>query len=56
MDLASLSSLALTAYLVVLSLVCIYGVHRYFLVVLFYRGAPAGPRRGGKAFSSNCRS
>ena len=48
MDLASLSSLALTAYLVVLSLVCIYGVHRYFLVVLFYsvrRRAAAGDKQ-----------
>jgi cellulose synthase/poly-beta-1,6-N-acetylglucosamine synthase-like glycosyltransferase len=37
MSLEYLSSLALAAYLVVLSLVCIYGAHRYFLVALYYR-------------------
>jgi cellulose synthase/poly-beta-1,6-N-acetylglucosamine synthase-like glycosyltransferase len=37
MKLASLSSYALTAYFIVLSLVCVYAAHRYFLVYLFYR-------------------
>ena len=42
MALESLSSLALAAYIVVLSLVCIYGAHRYFLVGLYYRFRKAG--------------
>ncbi|MGD8450300.1 MAG: glycosyltransferase [Phycisphaerae bacterium] len=32
------------AYLIVLSLVCIYGVHRYFLVMLYYGVKRRGPR------------
>jgi cellulose synthase/poly-beta-1,6-N-acetylglucosamine synthase-like glycosyltransferase len=44
MDVALLSSIAVKAYVIVLALVCIYGVHRYFLVLLYYwvkRNAPA---------------
>ena len=37
MALESLSSLAVAAYLVVLTLVCVYGAHRYFLVALYWR-------------------
>lgn len=37
MDLSWLSDAALTAYTVVLGLLCIYGVHRYFLVMTYYR-------------------
>ena len=48
MDLASLSSIALKAYLIVLALVCIYGVHRYFLVMLFYRVKRRAPRQAGQ--------
>ena len=37
MGLESLSSVVLTAYIVVLTLVCVYGAHRYFLLALFFR-------------------
>ncbi|MBI5863653.1 MAG: glycosyltransferase [Planctomycetes bacterium] len=37
MELHWLGQATLTAYLVVLTLLCIYGVHRYFLVMTFYR-------------------
>jgi cellulose synthase/poly-beta-1,6-N-acetylglucosamine synthase-like glycosyltransferase len=37
MELHWLGQATLTAYLLVLTLLCIYGVHRYFLVVTFYR-------------------
>lgn len=37
MSLETLTQLALTAYVLVLSLLCVYGLHRYFLVMTFYR-------------------
>ena len=37
MDLNSFGQAAWTAYIVTLSLLCIFGVHRYFLVLLYYR-------------------
>ncbi len=37
MDWLWLGRMTLTAYLVVLSLLCVYGLHRYFLVLTFYR-------------------
>ncbi|MFH1746013.1 MAG: glycosyltransferase [Planctomycetota bacterium] len=47
MDVELLSSLALTAYIVVLSLVCIYGLHRYFLVGLYYLVRRRTPKQHG---------
>ena len=44
MDLKSLSSFVLAAYMVVLTLICIYGGHRYFLLVLYYRFRRKGLR------------
>jgi hypothetical protein len=32
-----LARFAIGAYLTVLTLICIYGAHRYFLVLLYYR-------------------
>jgi cellulose synthase/poly-beta-1,6-N-acetylglucosamine synthase-like glycosyltransferase len=32
-----LSKAALTAYLAVLTIICVYGLHRFFLVVMYYR-------------------
>ena len=37
MDFARLGQTAWTAYIVVLSLLCVYGLHRYFLLMLYYR-------------------
>ena len=37
MTIEGLGRFALTAYIIVLSILCIYGVHRYFLVLTFYR-------------------
>jgi cellulose synthase/poly-beta-1,6-N-acetylglucosamine synthase-like glycosyltransferase len=37
MDSDWLARLAIGAYLTVLTLICIYGAHRYFLVLLYYR-------------------
>jgi cellulose synthase/poly-beta-1,6-N-acetylglucosamine synthase-like glycosyltransferase len=37
MDLTWLGRVTLTAYMVVLAILCIYGVHRYFLVATYYR-------------------
>ncbi len=37
MDLDTLSRAALTAYTVVLAALCVYGVHRYFLVSTYFR-------------------
>ena len=36
MDTQTLAHVAIVAYLAVLTLICIYGAHRYFLVVLYY--------------------
>ncbi len=47
MDLTQIGRVAATAYMVVLTLLCIYGLHRYFLVMLYFsvrrrqRRAPA---------------
>jgi len=37
MDLQALGRVAWTAYIAVLTILCIYGLHRYFLVMLYYR-------------------
>lgn len=37
MDMDGVGRLILTAYIVVLTLLCIYGMHRYFLVMTFFR-------------------
>jgi cellulose synthase/poly-beta-1,6-N-acetylglucosamine synthase-like glycosyltransferase len=37
MDLDWLGRAAWTAYIAVLSILCVYGLHRYFLVMLYYR-------------------
>lgn len=37
MELDWLGRLTLWAYVIVLGLLCVYGLHRYFLVVMFYR-------------------
>lgn len=47
MDMASLTTVALAAYIVVLSLICVYGVHRYFLVLLYYVVRRKAAKRGG---------
>jgi cellulose synthase/poly-beta-1,6-N-acetylglucosamine synthase-like glycosyltransferase len=44
MDLAWLGRAAWTAYIAVLSLLCIYGLHRYFLVMLYYRVRRKNPQ------------
>ena len=36
MDTQTLAHVAIVAYLAVLTLICIYGAHRYFLVLLYY--------------------
>lgn len=46
MDLIWLGRIAATAYVIVLTLLCIYGLHRYFLVLLYYavrRKTPVRP-------------
>jgi len=42
-----LSTLAVWTYLTVLTLICIYGAHRYFLVLLYYRVRSKTPRPAG---------
>lgn len=37
MQTQSLAELAIFAYLTVLAVICVYGLHRYFLVLLYYR-------------------
>ena len=37
MDLLTLGQMSLTAYVLVLALLCVYGLHRYFLVLTFWR-------------------
>jgi cellulose synthase/poly-beta-1,6-N-acetylglucosamine synthase-like glycosyltransferase len=37
MDTNTLARLVIAAYLAVLTVICIYGAHRYFLVLLYYR-------------------
>ncbi|MBW7905123.1 MAG: glycosyltransferase family 2 protein [Phycisphaerae bacterium] len=46
MDLFWLSNAALAAYSLVLGVLCVYGLHRYFLVLTYYRvrSRPAKPR------------
>ncbi|MGE0482024.1 MAG: glycosyltransferase, partial [Phycisphaerae bacterium] len=39
---------AITAYLVVLSLLCVYGLHRYFLVLTYYRNRRNTPQLAGR--------
>ncbi len=48
MSLEAITSLALTIYLIVLSLVCVYSAHRYFLVALFYRVRNAARARAAQ--------
>ena len=43
MDFAWLGQTAWTAYIIVLSVLCIYGLHRYFLLMLYYRFARRRP-------------
>lgn len=40
----TLAQLAIVAYLAVLTLICIYGAHRYFLVMLYYRVRTRGAK------------
>lgn len=42
-----LARVAIAAYLVVLTIICIYGAHRYFLVLLYYRVRTRSPRPQG---------
>ncbi|MFQ5807088.1 MAG: cellulose synthase family protein [Phycisphaerae bacterium] len=44
MDLNWLGQAAWTAYIAVLSVLCIYGLHRYFLVMLYYSARRKGPQ------------
>jgi len=44
MDFHSFGQAAWTAYIVVLSVLCIYGVHRYCLVMMFYNSRKNNPR------------
>ncbi len=43
METETLARLAVWAYLTVLTLICIYGAHRYFLLMLFYRVRTRAP-------------
>lgn len=42
------ASVAATAYTVVLTILCIYGIHRYFLVLTYYRVRTRAPRITGR--------
>ena len=44
MESETLARVAIAAYLAVLTLICIYGAHRYFLVLLYYRVRSRAPR------------
>jgi cellulose synthase/poly-beta-1,6-N-acetylglucosamine synthase-like glycosyltransferase len=44
MDTQTLAHVAIVAYLAVLTLICIYGAHRYFLVMLYYAVRRKVPR------------
>lgn len=44
MQTETLAQLVIVAYLAVLTLICIYGAHRYFLVLLYYRVRRKAPR------------
>jgi len=48
MHLEWLGRVAWTAYIVVLSLLCVYGLHRYFLVMTYFRVRRKGPRCAGR--------
>jgi cellulose synthase/poly-beta-1,6-N-acetylglucosamine synthase-like glycosyltransferase len=48
MDTTTLAQLAIGAYLTVLTLICVYGAHRYFLVVLFCRVRNRAPQPAGE--------
>ncbi len=48
MDAIWFSSAALAAYAVVLGMLCIYGLHRYSLVYLFYRSRRRLPKPAGR--------
>lgn len=47
MEITWLGRAALTAYSVVLALLCIYGLHRYFLVLKFYQVRQRTPKPAG---------
>jgi cellulose synthase/poly-beta-1,6-N-acetylglucosamine synthase-like glycosyltransferase len=47
MDFQTLARAAIIAYLTVLTLICIYGAHRYFLLMLYYRARRRVPRPNG---------
>ena len=47
MDLIWFGHAAWTAYIIVLSILCIYGMHRYFLVMLYYRVRGKTPQPAG---------
>jgi len=44
MDLSWLGRVTWTAYIAVLTVLCIYGLHRYFLVLMYYRVRRKAPR------------
>jgi cellulose synthase/poly-beta-1,6-N-acetylglucosamine synthase-like glycosyltransferase len=48
MQTQTLAQLAIYAYLAVLTLICIYGAHRYFLVLLYYRVRQSRPQAAGR--------
>ena len=48
METQTLAQLAIYAYLAVLTLICIYGAHRYFLVMLYYRVRHHVPQPAGR--------
>src|SRR5262245_4648668 len=45
MDWLSVGKAASVAYIVVLALLCVYGLHRYFLVLTYYRCKRRPPQR-----------
>ncbi len=47
MDPIWFGQLAWTAYIAVLSILCVYGVHRYWLVMMYYRTRRKAPRPAG---------
>lgn len=48
MDLIWVGRIAAAAYVVVLALLCVYGLHRYFLVLLYYAVRRSAAPRGGR--------
>ena len=48
MELAWLGRVALIAYIAVLAALCVYGLHRYYLVLTFYRVRRKAPVPQGR--------